>query len=43
MKKLFLFAFIVICLTASTLMAAKFRINRDNSWAGFINGERGAE
>ncbi len=43
MKKLFLFAFIVICLTASSLWAAKLRINGDNSWVGFINGEQVAE
>ena len=43
MKKLFLFTFIVICLTASSLWAAKLRINGDNSWVGFINGEQVAE
>lgn len=43
MKKLFLFAFIVICLTASSLWAAKLRINGDNTWVGFINGEQVAE
>ncbi len=43
MKKLFGFTFIVICLTASSLWAAKLRINGDNSWVGFINGEQVAE
>ena len=43
MKKLFLFTFIVICLTASSLWAAKLRINGDNSWVGFVNGEQVAE
>ena len=43
MKKLFLFTFIAICLTASSLWAAKLRINGDNSWVGFINGEQVAE
>ena len=43
MKKLFLFTFIVICLTASSLWAAKLRINGDNAWVGFINGEQVAE
>lgn len=43
MKQLFLFAFIVFCLTASSLWAAKLRINGDNSWVGFINGEQVAE
>ncbi len=43
MKKLFVFTFIVICLTASSLWAAKLRINGDNSWVGFINGEQVAE
>ncbi len=43
MKKLFVFTFIAICLTASSLWAAKLRINGDNTWAGFINGEKVAE
>lgn len=43
MKKLFVFTFIVICLTPSSLWAAKLRINGDNSWVGFINGEQVAE
>lgn len=43
MKKLLLFTFIVICLTASSLWAAKLRINGDNAWVGFINGEQVAE
>ena len=43
MKKLSIFIFIVICLTASSVWAAKLRINGDNTWVGFINGEQVAE
>ena len=40
MKKSLVFVIFILCLTASTLWAAKLRINGDNSWVGFINGEQ---
>ena len=43
MKKFFVLATLVLCLTVSSLWAAKLRINGDNSWVGFINGEKVAE
>ncbi|RKU16592.1 hypothetical protein C6501_05355 [Candidatus Poribacteria bacterium] len=43
MKKFFVFAILVLFLTVSSLWAAKLRINGDNSWVGFINGEKVAE
>ncbi|MDE0638496.1 MAG: hypothetical protein OXI43_21855 [Candidatus Poribacteria bacterium] len=43
MKRFFVLAILVLCLTVSSLWAAKLRINGDNSWVGFINGEKVAE
>lgn len=43
MKKYFVLTTLILCLTASCLWAAKLRINGDNSWVGFINGEKVAE
>lgn len=43
MKKFLLSTTVILCLAASSLWAAKLRINGDNSWVGFINGEQVAE
>ncbi len=43
MKRFFVLATLVLCLTVSSLWAAKLRINGDNSWVGFVNGEKVAE
>ena len=43
MKKVFAIATLILFLTVSSLWAAKLRINGDNSWVGFINGEKVAE
>lgn len=43
MKKLIVPIILLLFLTVSSLWAAKLRINGDNSWVGFINGEKVAE
>ena len=43
MKKFFGFVILILFLTVTSLWAAKLRINGDNSWVGFVNGERAGE
>ena len=43
MKRLFVATLLIFAMVTASLWAATLRINGDNSWVGFVNGEQVAE